>query len=541
MGALAAMIRAHVGEIVELWYDEARRARVARGLTREELTRALPEHLTAVAARIEGQPTATAGELVDEQVNDRLRQGYELADVIREYALLERCIYQTWTRMQRGGDWPPEEEISAVHAALGEVVRVAVGAFAEHFVEEEQLEKRHLRMLQRLACEGGALSERLHAMLEELRLALSARAVVMFLYDPHAGTLALEGCVGVRPDGELVTALGRSPLLEAVAAAPRILRLERVGIASLDADLLRPAVREGLGALLGARLRHASRDLGALVVGVEAPPEPRRVRRLQALAERLALLVENARLYEQAQRDLEHLREERGLRDCFVSTLAHDLRGPLSAAQVNAEVLARRSSSPEVRTAAARVVRSLHTAEELIRDLLDVHRVRAGLKLPLHVTACDLAEVARDVIEELQAIYGDGRLEVEIAATVPGLWCAHELRRALWNLASNALKYGDASRPVRVRVERVADGVRVTVHNHGPPIPTEDHPHIFEPFQRAGLQRRRGAGWGLGLALVKACAEAHGGHVEMRSTGESGTTFTMWVPHRAQEAASLRI
>ena len=92
------------------------------------------------------------------------------------------------------------------------------------------------------------------------------------------------------------------------------------------------------------------------------------------------------------------------------------------------------------------------------------------------------------------------------------------MRRALWNLASNGIKYGGPKTSVEIRVASTAGMVELAVHNEGPVIPAEDRAALFEPFSRAISVRAAAArGWGLGLTLVKGCVEAHGGVVEIES------------------------
>jgi signal transduction histidine kinase len=166
----------------------------------------------------------------------------------------------------------------------------------------------------------------------------------------------------------------------------------------------------------------------------------------------------------------------------------------------------------------------------MLRDLLDVSRVTAGQKLPLDIDEMDLSQVVRGVVEELVLCYGP-RFQVRMADELRGHWCAKELRRAVWNLLSNSIKHGRPDRPIGVRIERLNDVVRLEVHNHGAPIAPTAMRQIFEPFQRAASATTSFTpGWGLGLTLVRACMEAHGGSVQVRSLPEEGTTFTLLLP-----------
>jgi signal transduction histidine kinase len=547
MGALSELIRGNTSRITELWFVDARLADAARGLTRVEMARGLTAQLEALARLADGDGDARGllEPLVEAQVEDRLRQGYELADIIHEYALLERCIYQLWASTVSHLHWPSPIEMARVHGALGEVLHAAVALYTSYLLEEEQIEKRHVAMLYRIAgaSEDAPLEHRLRALSDEVRLAIGAGALIAFAWDAETKELHHDVAVGFSADLEASLRTlppGAAPVQDSVLQAERAVELAPAE--------LHPSVQAALAHSLGVGdaaasvilahpIRTGDRLLGIMVAALpDRTRLPARARRFSALVERLAPLWENARLYERTQADLARLREERQLREWFVSTLAHDLRGPLAAAQVNAELILRKALDAQLRRLTAKVVRGLHATDELIRDLLDVHRVRAGQKLPLRLADCDLGEVVAEVLEELSATHA-GKIELEMESAVRGVFCATELRRAVWNLASNALKYGDPTRPVTIRVRKQPTGVALAVHNWGPPIAAAELPVIFEPYQRARGGEARSVGWGLGLALVKACAEAHGGTVGVDSADDRGTTFTLNLPLRAAERA----
>ena len=230
-------------------------------------------------------------------------------------------------------------------------------------------------------------------------------------------------------------------------------------------------------------------------------------------------------------RDITRLRELEATREEFVALVSHDLRGPLSSARIAAEILHRHpemlAERPDI---AAKILTNLDRTDRMVRNLLDAHRIRAGQRLPLDLERCDLAAIARDVAEELTAIHGD-RFQLRLENEVMGFFSPGELRRALWNLASNAVKYGARETPIVIAVERMPEGARVLVRNQGPPIPPEQQPLLFRPFSQARAEGNATArGWGLGLTLVLGCAQAHGGRVTVESTAESGTTFALELP-----------
>jgi signal transduction histidine kinase len=259
--------------------------------------------------------------------------------------------------------------------------------------------------------------------------------------------------------------------------------------------------RNGIHSLLGVRLPAYHPVIGVLYVGLA---ETRRfsaseLQRIQTLAMRLTLHLNNAKVYQELreksaelERNVEALKEERELRERFVAVLAHDLRGPLTAAKIGSAILVQQPEKlDERRELASKIDANIDRAEKMIRDLLDTGRIRAGQPIPLRLDECDLADVARIVMEELTTIYGN-RFLLKEGSWVRGVWDAEELRRALWNLAVNALKYGDRDKPITLSVRRSDSGAQISVHNYGPVITPEERALERE---RPGRKRKVVGGW----------------------------------------------
>lgn len=243
--------------------------------------------------------------------------------------------------------------------------------------------------------------------------------------------------------------------------------------------------------------------------------------------------AERAQLLERSQRDVESLRIERDLREKFVATLSHDMRNPLGAARMNAQFLSRRLPPEDVRLA-TRVVSNIDRANQMIEDLLDANRIRAGQQLPLRISYFDLAGLVRDAIEDLAIVFGS-RVVVRAPESLEGHWSTDAVRRIVENLVANAVKYGAGDRPVTVTVTESGEHATIAVHNEGPAIPPEILQTLFEPFYRApAADRSDRRGWGLGLTLVRGLAQALGGDVRVTSTAEEGTTFAVDLPRDAR-------
>lgn len=226
------------------------------------------------------------------------------------------------------------------------------------------------------------------------------------------------------------------------------------------------------------------------------------------------------------------------LREQFVAAMAHDLRTPLSTAQMAAEMINHTSQDPKARRFAEKIVASTQRIDGMTRELLDRIAFCKTGKVVLQIEHVDMGALVREVAQSAEAFHPiELRLEAE---PVEGWWCGDAIRRALENLVNNAIKYGDREAPIRLTVSTTIERVQLMVHNQGPPIAPEDSESIFQLYRRAGSQglaAGKGEGWGVGLPYVRRVAEAHGGSVVMSSSIEDGTTFVIDLPADARPFA----
>jgi signal transduction histidine kinase/DNA-binding response OmpR family regulator len=408
-----------------------------------------------------------------------------------------------------------------------QVLEGEVGARTVDLAESDH-EKQYMRLLQTVADEAlrapdAPIKSPLEKLLELILEAMDARSAALVLYESQTERLITAASAGIAR--EEMQRLGTSmELWEG--------RTNDTEAEAIKLPLTESLRQKGIQSLQGIRLPPHHKLFGVLYIGLgdDRALSKRELRRLQSLGDRLTVHLDNAKLYTDLRQQVEELGIERELRERFVSILAHDLRGPLSAAKMSAELLIRRTDRVDAKgqSLAGRIERNLERMDRMIRDLLDVSRVRGGQRLPLRLGRCDLGAVAQEVIDELSAAHGN-RFELAKSDAVLGIWSHQELHRALWNLGTNAVKYGEPDRPITTRIERIPDGVRASVHNFGDPIPPEKRGRLFDLYSR--LREGSGTGWGLGLALVRACAEAHGGRVSIgESSQEAGTTFMIDLP-----------
>lgn len=249
----------------------------------------------------------------------------------------------------------------------------------------------------------------------------------------------------------------------------------------------------------------------------------------QELSSRAALLVDNARLYHTA-------REMTRARDQILSIVSHDLRSPLNTIVTACELLELDLPEDNYTRTRASIRRAAWQMNRLLEDLLDVARIEEG-RLSLHREPADLASLLAEVVS-LHAPVAEHRgirLETNLVHGNAEFACDRKrLCQALSNLLDNALKHTPESGEVRLTAERGPDQVYISVSDTGPGIPANQLPHLFDRFWHTENTNKHGVG--LGLAIAKGIAEAHGGSIQVTSQPGNGSQFTLVVPK--QVAAS---
>ncbi|HXH32596.1 MAG TPA: HAMP domain-containing sensor histidine kinase, partial [Bacteriovoracaceae bacterium] len=232
-----------------------------------------------------------------------------------------------------------------------------------------------------------------------------------------------------------------------------------------------------------------------------------------------------------SQTETSDLKVEKRMREGFVSALTHDLRSPLTAAKMSAQIILRNPNDHEKHLLhASRIVDNITRTDRMISDLLDANRIKAGDKISLNLQECNLTKLTYEVCLELSSMHGD-HIKVISKKEIKGFWDSSALIRVLENLITNALKYGEVSSMVTIFLEEIENRIQIKVHNFGKVIELPDQSNLFEQFHRASSAVKGTVqGWGIGLALVKGLVEAHEGMVRVESYPEKGTTFTVDLP-----------
>jgi signal transduction histidine kinase len=281
-----------------------------------------------------------------------------------------------------------------------------------------------------------------------------------------------------------------------------------------------------MASMMVVPLRVQDRILGTVTMSRADPNRPYTDADLtfvQELADRAALTIENARLYEAA------MRASR-VRDHLLFVAGRELLMPLTVLRLQLAGLQRNDFDAE--RAAGRLQMTAHSLERLdnlIDKFIDLSCISAG-QLSVTPEAIDLGHLVRDVAglfsERLQKSGCD--LDLHAAAGVIGRWDRVRIEQVITNLFSNACKYG-GGHPVDVAVGRSGDNAFVQVTDHGIGIAPEKQSLIFERFERAVADRNLG-GLRLGLWICRQIVEAHGGQITVESAPGQGSTFTVYLP-----------
>ena len=244
-------------------------------------------------------------------------------------------------------------------------------------------------------------------------------------------------------------------------------------------------------------------------------------------------------------RDISERRRFERMQEEFLSSLAHDLKNPLTALRGQTQLMLRRlhrGEPPEpdrLQTGLEGIDSAAIRMTKLLDELSDVTRLRAGQAIELDRLTTDLVDLAQRITEEYQRTTERHTLVMESTLeSLPGEWDGPRLERVLGNLLGNAIKYSPLGGTVVVKVARDdTDGGEavLSVQDHGVGIPAGDQERIFERYQRAGNVDRF-AGSGIGLAGARRIVELHGGTISVESQEGEGSLFVVRLPLAAVAA-----
>lgn len=404
-------------------------------------------------------------------------------------------------------------------------------------------------------------------LIELSRRVLGCQRIAIAVSDPETGVMRPLAVVGMKPGEERrwlaeVTGALRHDLGAAPAPELAILRRLRAGETQVI-DLRTPrfgAIASAFGAqtALVSPMLIAERLVGYIVLDYTDEPHTFTTDELDlasAVSKLAALVIDRDRILRErsaAEAQLLALEQANHRMNEFLGIAAHELRTPITVVKANLQMLVRRAAAINERAAVsdhivvealrldrhsellARTEKSLTRLTRLVDDMLDVSRVRAG-KLEMRIEQVDLAEIARDAVDEQRMAAPDREITLDLPTEQPMLVCgdSERVEQVVTNYLTNALKYSAATKPVRVRAWRDGGLFYVGVRDEGPGIPPEYQDQVWELFQRApGIEVVSGSGIGLGLGLhlCKTLMERQGGCVGVVSQPGEGSMFWFSLP-----------
>lgn len=245
-------------------------------------------------------------------------------------------------------------------------------------------------------------------------------------------------------------------------------------------------------------------------------------------------LTESLTRYSAMHRDSQHV---------FLAILGHDVRNPLGAISMGAQVLMIDSSlPPKYLTIASRILGSAKRAGEIVADLLDFSSSHLGGGIPVTPAEMDFAAQCAVIVEEMRTLHPDRSIQLETPGDLNVIWDRARINQSLSNLIANAIHHGSKDHPVAVTVTADGDEIVWTIQNQGEILEPEKLRAVFDPAKRfamRSLEERssvQNQNLGLGLYITREIITAHGGKIEVKSDKLEGTTFTIRLPRKCLTA-----
>ena len=229
-------------------------------------------------------------------------------------------------------------------------------------------------------------------------------------------------------------------------------------------------------------------------------------------------------------RAVERERRLNALKSDFVASVSHELRAPVASIRLMADALTAGKLEPHTVSEFHRLIsREGARLTTLIENVLDFARIEQGRK-SWHFEMSDLSALVSETLSLMEPLAAEKGITL-VASPFPAVEAEVDpgaIQQALVNLLDNAIKFSPAVSQVEITLREVSPNWEIQITDHGPGIPPAEHQRIFQKFHRLGSElRRETQGTGIGLSLVKAVAEAHGGRVLLTSAAGQGSSFTL--------------
>lgn len=239
----------------------------------------------------------------------------------------------------------------------------------------------------------------------------------------------------------------------------------------------------------------------------------------------------------------------REAQNLFLAILGHDVRNPLGAISMGAQVLLHDQTLPaKALKIGLRIFNSSKRMDEIVRDLLDFSTTHLGDDIPIDPHTVDLMEICQAVVKEARTFHPDRKIHLTTDGHLVGAWDGARIAQAFSNLISNAIQHGKPDGIISVSLFGLDDEIQYIITNEAEVMPPAKLRALFDPVKRFAIRpaservASRAQNLGLGLYVVKEIVNAHDGEIAVSSTEHEGVTFTVslprLVPHRRSDDLS---
>ena len=293
-------------------------------------------------------------------------------------------------------------------------------------------------------------------------------------------------------------------------------------------------LKYGLESYISLPIIRANGEFFGTLCAIDPAPseveKPEILESLTLFAQLIAANLDMQNSLDASQTELEDVRETGRLRDQFIAVLGHDLRTPLSAIRMSADLLETKLTERSTLKLVKAIHSSTHRIGVLIENVLDFARGRLGGGIPVSRSKVDnLQSELHRVIDEVRSSKPSAKIEQSIDIPA-GIDCDPvRVGQLLSNLLGNAVTHGDIASPIQVHALVDCDKLVISVTNQGDPIEPTRQLLLFQPYTRSE-ESGFGGGLGLGLYIASEIVRGHGGSITVTSTATNGTCFRASFP-----------